>query len=131
MLRTSSVFNQQTIQMQPHPPIIDSQPKTMSAFYPAQHPDINSIVKPLPQTFSEQSNTQQEQLRPMSCVMSVNEYNRQNSVKNPFDEALNEVKTDKFVERLNAMLYQNNHLDGQITSASCHNLAANSSQSNK
>ncbi len=70
-------------------------------------------------------------MRPMSCVTSINDYNRQNSVRYPLDDALNEVKSDKFIERLNAMLHQNNigqemHPVGEVdhfSSASCNNLA--------
>jgi len=112
----ANFYNQQK------PPIIDSQPKSSSAFYPAQPTDFNNIIKPVPQ----------QQMRPMSCVTSINDYNRQTNVRYPLDDALNEVKSDKFIERLNAMLHQNNigHVQqngpneiDHFSSASCNNLA--------
>lgn len=120
MLRSNSLSNFQ------RPPIIDSQPKTSSAFYPTQQTDLQNIIKPFPNQSRNENQEQQlrqrsdfcnplstpelrqiQQFRPMSCISSINEYNQQNNVRYPLDDALNEVRGDKFVERLNAMLHHN------------------------
>lgn len=73
----------------------------------------------------------------MSCINGINDYNRQNNYRYPLDDALNEVKSDRFVERLNAMLHQNNNMllhdnsSSQLNSISCQNLAADLTASRK
>lgn len=121
MLRSTSLFNHSK-SSQLNPPHMDSQPKTSSAFYPAQQ-QTEHIIKPLPLPCLDETQQKQIQIRPMSCINSINDYNRVNNTRYPLDDALNEVKSDKFVERLNAMLNQNP--DTQFNSVSCNNLLGN------
>ena len=66
----------------------------------------------------EQAYKSRSQLGSMASINTINEN------KYPLDEALNEVKGDRFVERLNAMLQNEAHFG----SASCQNFLSNNNR---
>ena len=78
--------------------------------------DSQTIYRPKPSV--EQAYKPRSQLGSMASINTINE------IKYPLDEALNEVKGDRFVERLNAML-QN---EAQFGSASCQNFLSNNNR---
>jgi hypothetical protein len=85
MIRATGLFHQQQqIYQHSKPPIIDAQPKQSSAFF---HPSQTQLHKPLVQQQQQQQQQHSTELhglmRPMSCIDSINDYNRTNNYRYP------------------------------------------------
>ena len=82
MIRATGLFHQQQqIYQHSKPPIIDAQPKQSSAFF---HPSQTQLHKPLVQQQQQQHSAELHGLmRPMSCIDSINDYNRTNNYRYP------------------------------------------------